>query len=589
MRRFIGAVSAACLGIALLGGVAAISAGVAPEVPVLPVAHPAPAQSDSEGDAALTQQLANSNLFLIRHDHWTAEDEREYGEFIAAIGNSGCHTVNACLHGKGNPFRASDPAGAHFFSDCAELPYVLRAYFAFKKGLPFSYESAVAPRGHTRDIRYTAAGNKVVERRDVLSASSTGYGLLPRVATTVNSASFRIHPDLDDPVPDMYSPAISPKSIRPGTMFYDPNGHVATIYKIDGDGRIYYIDAHPDYSVTRGNYDARFVRARPGMGAGFKNWRQVTLVGYTKRSDGVLMGGHMVLPKNKDIPDFSTVQFFGTGARPADDSEWASGRFVLNGESMGYYDYVRAVMAGGKLEFDPVKEVAAMVDSNCADLHYRGDAIDVAIAAGTERVPEPEQLPANIYGTDGLWETYSTPSRDARLKTAFKELRDQVERFVQLYRTHDPKLKYQGNDLAGDLLKTYDAHAAMCTVTYTRSDGSKVTFDYNEARRRLFAMSFDPYHCIERRWGAHTPSELATCKDGANKSAWYKAEQNLRNQLERTYDVRMDYSLTELQQGGPGRGVAQAPDVDVRAYLATLASSGPSAMNAASARHYRVH
>ena len=61
---------------------------------------------------------------------------------------------------------------------------------------------------------------------------------------------------------------------------------------------------------------------------------------------------------------------------------------------------------------------------------------------------EPERLPVNIYGTEGDWEDYSTPSRDARLKTAFKELRDAAERFMTLYRAHDPRLIYHGSDLA---------------------------------------------------------------------------------------------------------------------------------------------
>ena len=88
-----------------------------------------------------------------------------------------------------------------------------------------------------------------------------------------------------------------------------------------------------------------------------------------------------------------------------------------------------------------------MVPSNCDDLHYRADAVDLAMAAGINRRPEPDRLPPNIYGTEGDWETYSTPSRDARLKTAFKELRDQTERFVKMYQAHDKKLVYQGNDL----------------------------------------------------------------------------------------------------------------------------------------------
>ncbi len=60
-------------------------------------------------------------------------------------------------------------------------------------------------------------------------------------------------------------------------------------------GASQYIDAHPDNSVTRGFYDERFVRSRPDMGAGFKNWRPMWLVGATRRSDGVYLGGHVVL------------------------------------------------------------------------------------------------------------------------------------------------------------------------------------------------------------------------------------------------------------------------------------------------------
>lgn len=51
------------------------------------------------------------------------------------------------------------------------------------------------------------------------------------------------------------------------------------------------------------------------------------------------------------------------------------------------------------------------------------------------------------------------------------------------------------------------------------------------------------------------------------KTAWYEAERNLRNQIDRTYEARMDFSLGELNTPGPGKGVAAPPDIDVRAYL----------------------
>jgi hypothetical protein len=227
------------------------------------------------------------------------------------------------------------------------------------------------------------------------------------------------------------------------------------------------------------------------------------------------------------------------------------------------------------LRFDPVQEVRNMVRSNCADLHYRALAIDLAVATGIADKAQPERLPYNIYGTEGEWETYSTPSRDARLKTAFKELRDEVERFVRLHAARDKKITYAGHDLIGDLRSTYESETAACSVTYRRTDGSEVALSYKGALKRLFALSFDPYQCIERRWGATDPAELATCRDGPEKRAWYAAEQNLRNQIDRTYDARMDHDLAGLETpGGEGKGVARPPDVDVERFLIVVQKEG---------------
>ena len=83
---------------------------------------------------------------------------------------------------------------------------------------------------------------------------------------------------------------------------------------------------------------------------------------------------------------------------------------------------------------------------------------------------------------------------------------------------------------------------------------------------RLWDLSFDPYHCVEARWGARG-SEMASCQDGSTKRAWYQAEQRLRNQMERTYDSRMDFSLDELQRAVSGSGVDEPAAVDLRSLL----------------------
>jgi hypothetical protein len=301
------------------------------------------------------------------------------------------------------------------------------------------------------------------------------------------------------------------------------------------------------------------------MGAGFKNWRPLRLKGARRLGDGRYVGGHAVLAPNRAIADFSDEQFFGTGRRPREDRDWKDGSFTLNGTRLNYYDFVRARLAGGNLSFDPVAELADMVRSNCADLQYRAEAVEAAIEAGTDRRPQPKKLPPNIYGTEGPWEDYATPSRDARLKTAFKEVRDQAARFIALDRAHDSRLAYRGSDLAGDLLAAYDRAAAPCRISYMRSDGRTVTFGYEEARRRLFAISFDPYQCVERRWGAQDADELASCPDGVIKRAWYQAEQGLRNRIDRAYDTEMDWSLDDLQT--EPRGPSEPADTDARGFL----------------------
>ena len=258
----------------------AAAPGARAQVPDPPTSSP-PAGAVSPSTSVLDER------YVVRYDRWTDGDERGFGEFIAAIGNSGCITVDACLHDPANPFRASDLPGIEFVSDCADLPYVLRFYYAWKHGLPFGYVSAVEPRGHTRDIRYTAMGNRVAARADARNAGATGYAIIDTIRDAVSSATYRIDPDLEDPADsDLYSPKIDAKSIRPGTVIYDPNGHLAIVYLVEPKGRIHYIDAHPDNLLTRGFYDERFVRASPGMGAGFKNWRPMWLKGATRRADG---------------------------------------------------------------------------------------------------------------------------------------------------------------------------------------------------------------------------------------------------------------------------------------------------------------
>jgi hypothetical protein len=203
----------------------------------------------------------------------------------------------------------------------------------------------------------------------------------------------------------------------------------------------------------------------------------------------------------------------------------------------------------------------------CDDLRERVAAVDLAVKAGFPRRPQPPKLPNNIYSTSGDWEVYSTPSRDARLKTSFEELRDEIARFLAMAKTDSKLLSYAGADLRRDLEQVYRDEASACAITYTRTDGTPQVIGYKDAVRRLFHMSFDPYHCVERRWGATDAAELRSCPDGPDKQAWYVAEGRLRNQLTRTYGEPMGWTLAQLQDKSLDIGFDDPPEVDVEQVL----------------------
>ena len=212
-------------------------------------------------------------------------------------------------------------------------------------------------------------------------------------------------------------------------------------------------------------------------------------------------------------------------------------------------------MGGGSLAYEPIQELRNMMRANCEDIRYRAEAVDLAIQNGIHLKAQPPRLPQNIYGTEGEWEEFSTPSRDARLKTSFKELRDQVQRFVEWHAAGDRRIHYQGATCSSICSKptTRKPRPARSPISLERH---AVQLGYEEVRRRMFLLSFDPYHCIERRWGATQPVEAMTCRDDATKSEWYAAEQALRNQIDRTYDARMDFSARRTEarrRAGQGR------------------------------------
>ncbi|UYL07609.1 hypothetical protein B9G69_011185 [Bdellovibrio sp. SKB1291214] len=537
------------------------------------------------GTTSTAHALNKDGNWRITQPQWTEQHEYQFGQFVTQLGmaveNRKCATVRECLKSPANMYYGTDPKELKFFADCADLPYFLRAYFAWKNELPFSNATGfvanpAGPEDFNKDIRYSTNGNSVKWRKDVLTGKNAmGRAKFPNaiaylnsdMINTVSTASYRMIGDNPGAsYTDFYSARLDRVGIRPGTVIYDPNGHVAIVYRVTESGRILYIDAHPDNTLTMGLYTSKFMRSVPGQGAGFKNFRPLMLEGASQDSSGALIGGRIIAAENRNLAAYGTEQYYGS--RPDGSGDWKKSQFIFNGQAINYYEYVQLKLTNGEPRIDPLMDMKFEVIDICSSLKDRVAAVELARRDGIPLKPHPERLPVNIFGATGEWESYATPSRDARLKTSFVDILAQAQKAINKHRAGDRMVRYNGGNLAKDLFAVYANEATLCKFSYTTSNRQTLLMNLEAARQRLYNMSFDPYHCPEMRWGARKPQELQSCTDDQNKRAWFDAERWLRNQIERRYDVRMDYTVDQLGAGPkPGVGTDTAPDIDIVTYL----------------------
>ena len=462
-------------------------------------------------------------------NQWSDSLEREYEQFVAGLGRAiaehRCRQLDDCLRNPGANTLYDAATDSHFdlHVDCADLPYVLRAYFAFKRRLPFGFVSEI--RGDAgRDPRYTLnihpAGFRTWQQ------FPTPRALLRDIGSMVHSGMYRTAPQIEES--DFYQVGVSRRAIHPGTIFYDPNGHVLVVTEVRTDGQIYLMDGHPDGTLTYKRFGEAFVTGTARLGGGFKNFRPQRW-----------HNGHIERVRNAEIAAFDgAAQFDRTG-------------YLVEGNAIGYHAWIRASLREANAVIDPVEDFREGVRALCRDVSDRVDAVNAAVAANIHTTDHPSSLPENIYGTDGDWETYSTPSRDARLKASFRELFESVQSRTDRVA------------LAPTLERAWHEEVARpeCQYQYTRSNGTVAHIDLDTVLDRIYKISFDPYQCVELRWGA-TPgsNDFAGCADDVTRMRWYFDEQRLRNRIDREYGVP-----TPLTSGPTG-----GSDIDVRRLLRHL-------------------
>lgn len=483
----------------------------------------------------------------IKNYTWNETYERSYQEFIRALGKARkkglCRTTDECLRSpEANPqfYQLNPKKLKNVFTDCADLPYILRAYFAWMNDLPFSYPTdlveAKSLKRNKKDIRYSKYGNIIVAKHLVRNRENINR-ILQDLSDTISTASFRTNASLYDSgnlFRDTYPVDIDRNAIVPGTIVYDPNGHVAIVYDITPGGQIFLIDAHPDNTLTTIVYGEKFARSGIRVGAGFSNFRPFSVA-----------SGQIETKRNSELPEFSLIQY-------------QKGPFIYKGQEVTFYEYVRAKMADGDIIYDPIVEFTNFMDELCQDIKYREEAINTAVAANIHNLPHPQLLPDNIYGADGEWEAYATPARDARFKASVRETKIYLTKVIKGFADRTLHIKYKGLDLVAELRDIYLNKSRACKIAPVEN----ISMNLDSVLEKLFALSFDPYHCPEIRWGI---TGAKSCEMSANKMKWYLAEQGLRNRVDRDYSIKTSYDVNTL----PYAPVSQVekPDLSFDAIL----------------------
>ncbi|TVQ83843.1 MAG: hypothetical protein EA400_18520 [Chromatiaceae bacterium] len=375
--------------------------------------------------------------------------------------------------------------------DCADLPYFLRTYFAWKLGLPVAYRPC------TRGSRSSppTCQAPVVEARFVgTSAPATLFREVSRrIMDVVHSGNART--GLQDDATDFYPIALDRSALWPGTIFADPYGHVLILAKWvpqtgEAGGLLLAVDAQPDNSVTRKRFwEGTFLFAQtPSAGAGFKAFRPLVTIGTGRRQPP-----NSALDGRSGLPAFSLAQ---ASLAPVD-----------------FYARMQQLINPWGLAPEPA--YAATLAALMEQLETRLTAVANGEAYLRTRAGTTVPMPSGpaIFETVGPWEDYSTPSRDLRLLIAMRvlaELPARIQRYPELF-------VLQGEhpeEAAARIGRLHERRLDDRFITYMRSDASPWRLSLRELyeRRPALELAYNPNDCVERRWGASpaTP-DYATC------------------------------------------------------------------------------
>ncbi len=252
---------------------------------------------------------------------WSEAEEEGYRRFVAAIGGGFarrvCYRLDDCLTNPAvNPLHTRGDVRLGLHPDCADLAYTLRAYYAFKRDLPFGWVRIMG--GDGGDPRYLRYGTPT--QWSQWNRFSTPREVFRELPSQVHSGMFRLSPKVESG--DTYAARIDRASVRPGTAFYDTDGHVLVVVEVTAAGDVAFIDGHPDGSITYKHIDRTFIAGTSPWGGGFRNWRPQRVE-----------GGRVVRARNESLVDhdprtqYEPAGYVVAGARVRYD-QWVRDRLA---------------------------------------------------------------------------------------------------------------------------------------------------------------------------------------------------------------------------------------------------------------------
>lgn len=395
--------------------------------------------------------------------------------------------------------------------DCADLPYVLRAYFAWKHELPFGFREC------DRGSKDRAPLCETLHTNEEPSAAKDPVGafksFLRLLVNKVHSGSLRTA--LADEQTDFYPVPLTREALRAGTIFADPYGHVLMVASwVDRPGQpglLFAVDGQPDASIARKRFwEGNFLYANDvaSAGAGFKAFRP--LVPRAAEASG---SAALVPLTNAELQRRPGQPF------SAEQAGMDAERF--------YARMFQLINPGGlpaSTAYDDV--LAALVEQ----LEARVRSVENGEQHMRETKNQVVDMPAGprIFETVGPWEDFATPSRDMRLLIATRVLEALPERI-----TRHPELFALEGKTPTQAREDLEARHRKLTrekqITYRNSEGKPVELTVAEilSRRKALEMAYNPNDCVEIRWGAPEGSaERASCRRRAPEEQRQRMEEN---------------------------------------------------------------